>query len=344
MPGGIHHSAPGSSPAPSCRVRAARCIVRARPRRRRRATTREPSRTDVSHGCTPLTLPPPPRRRALGLVRASTRLHRPRLHRRAGPAARPDRRERRRQVHAAPAARRRRRSSGCRIRRPRRRRPCRVGSPAPRAPGSSRRSCPFRPDDRVGDVLEAALAEVRAIERELDAAATELAVDALRRAPPPRHPPPGTRRRSTRPNAPTSGRPTRAATRCSTGSASPRLGLDRRIDEVSGGQRSRFALAALLLSAPDALLLDEPTNHLDDDAASVPRGAAARLARTGAVREPRSRVPRPRGDRAARPRPGPAGRAGARRVTCRRGDVARRRCSRHPAAPSSAAASASSSP
>ncbi|GAB3694284.1 ABC-F family ATP-binding cassette domain-containing protein [Corynebacterium nasicanis] len=41
--------------------------------------------------------------------------------------------------------------------------------------------------------------------------------------------------------------------------------LETRLGDMSGGQRRRFALAALLLRPVDAMVLDEPTNHLDDD-------------------------------------------------------------------------------
>jgi ABC transport system ATP-binding/permease protein len=61
----------------------------------------------------------------------------------------------------------------------------------------------------------------------------------------------------------------------------PSLGLDALVGTLSGGERRRVALAALLARAWDLLVLDEPTNHLD--LAGVGWLAAHLSSRRGAV-------------------------------------------------------------
>ncbi len=53
--------------------------------------------------------------------------------------------------------------------------------------------------------------------------------------------------------------------------ASQRLGIShidpsRPVSQLSGGERTRLAMAAVIARRPECVVLDEPTNHLDDDA------------------------------------------------------------------------------
>ena len=120
------------------------------------------------------------------------------------------------------------------------------------------------PSDTVEQLIEGALAGIRAIERELDDAAIGLAArttEADERY---------TVALEAAERVDVWGTDNRVAEALA-GLGVDDIPFDRRLDEVSGGQRSRLALAALLLGRPTALLLDEPTNHLDDAATAYLR-------------------------------------------------------------------------
>ncbi|MBL1100436.1 ribosomal protection-like ABC-F family protein [Streptomyces coffeae] len=116
---------------------------------------------------------------------------------------------------------------------------------------------PELPSDRlVGDAIDAALAEVRAMERglreleaELGGCAPEVLAeygDLLTAF-------------EARDGYETDARVDKALHGLGLGD----IGRDRRLGSLSGGEQARLGLACLITAAPEVMLLDEPTNHLD---------------------------------------------------------------------------------
>ncbi|MEV4413206.1 ABC-F family ATP-binding cassette domain-containing protein [Catellatospora sp. NPDC049609] len=116
---------------------------------------------------------------------------------------------------------------------------------------------PYAPGDTVGDVLAEALRESRELLARLDELSTDLTgeqrLDAYAAA-------------LARAEQLDAWDADRRAELVMHGLGLADLDHGRTLGTLSGGQRSRVALAALLVRRPAALLLDEPTNHLDDEA------------------------------------------------------------------------------
>jgi macrolide transport system ATP-binding/permease protein len=115
---------------------------------------------------------------------------------------------------------------------------------------------PFPGTARVADVVDDALAELRAAARRLDHLAELMAEDAGALA--------EYGRTLEWAQAHDLWDADRRAELVCTGLGLGDIEPNRLLETLSGGQRSRLGLAALLVRRPDTLLLDEPTNHLDD--------------------------------------------------------------------------------
>lgn len=128
----------------------------------------------------------------------------------------------------------------------------------PRRVGLMDQHLPFDEHDTLASVIERSLVPVRAVLAEIDVAAASMATNEHSAA----------RYATLLDEAEHLGAWTIEQRIAETlaGLGLAEVSHDRPVHTLSGGQRSRVALAGLMLSRPTGLLLDEPTNHLDDRA------------------------------------------------------------------------------